>query len=118
MLTAKLSTIPELLRTSAERFGDNPAIQTPGRAPLIYARLYAQCLEVVQTLNQMGIGRNDRVAIIGANTGETAVAILGVMCGATSTTLYYAYKLDEHVAFMQRLKIKAVMITEGLETAA
>src|SRR5260221_2556283 len=118
MLTAKLSTIPELLATSAELFGDLPALQTPGRAPMSFAHLYTQCVEVVHALNQMGIGRNDRVAIIGGNPAETAIAILGVMSGATCATLYYAYKIDEHLAFLQRLKIKAVMITEGLETAA
>ena len=40
------------------------AIAAPGRTPLTYRGLRAHVEQTVNRLNEMGIGRNDRVAIV------------------------------------------------------
>ncbi len=58
------------------------AITTPGRGPLTYRQLNHQINRIVATLNSIGIGRDDRIAIVLPNGPEMAVAFLGVAAGA------------------------------------
>jgi acyl-coenzyme A synthetase/AMP-(fatty) acid ligase len=49
-----------------------PAISAPGRLPLTFQALRALVSTTVEQLNAMGIGRNDRVAIVLPNGPEMA----------------------------------------------
>ena len=57
----------------AGRPGD-PAIGAPGRASLTYAELQELATDTVRRLNALGVGRNDRVAIVLPNGPEMAAA--------------------------------------------
>ena len=58
-----LSIFP-LLATQAGRAPEAFAILAPGRTPLRYGRLQAHVSDIVKTLNTMGVGRHDRVALV------------------------------------------------------
>ena len=69
----------------ADRAGATPgdiAILAPGRRPLTYGRLRGHIHEVVTTLKGMGVGRNDRVALVLPNGPEMAAAFLAVSAAA------------------------------------
>jgi acyl-CoA synthetase (AMP-forming)/AMP-acid ligase II len=71
----------QLLAAQMNRNPDANAIIAPGRTSLTYRQLTHHINHVVATLNSIGIGRNDRVAIVLPNGPEMAVAFLAVAAG-------------------------------------
>src|SRR5437868_14556275 len=113
-----LPTTANYMRTSAELNPQMEAILAPGRKPLTYQRLHEHVLATARTLNDLGIGRNDRVAIAVPSSAEGGVVCLSVEMVATSVPLNPAYSLAEFVELMTRLKVKAIILAEGTDTAA
>ena len=111
-------SIPHLLTDHAERTPDALAILAPGRNPLTYGRLCRHIDDVVQTLHAMGLGRNDRIALVMPNGPEMAVAFLAVAAGATCIPLNPAYSAHEFVTYFAHLHLKMLIIQEGLNSPA
>jgi acyl-CoA synthetase (AMP-forming)/AMP-acid ligase II/thioesterase domain-containing protein/acyl carrier protein len=111
-------TVQRLLEAQAERDPDVIAIVAPGRAPLTYGQLCTQVQGVVRTLNEMGIGRNDRVAIVLPNGPEMAAAFVAVAAGATSAPLNPAYRSSEFDFYLTDLNARALIVQSGMDTAA
>ena len=80
-------SIHSLLKSHAERIPDAVAIAAPERQTLKYKVLYDHVINMAETLKQMGIGRNDRVAIVLPNGPEMVTAFLTIAMGATSAPL-------------------------------
>ena len=74
---------------------DAVAIAAHDAAPLTYAALSALIDRTVASLNALGIGRGDRVAIVLPNGPEMATAFLCVASAAASAPLNPAYRADE-----------------------
>jgi acyl-CoA synthetase (AMP-forming)/AMP-acid ligase II/acyl carrier protein len=100
----------DLLAYQAEHRPDAIAIATPERTPLEYARLHRQVEETVRCLNGLGVGRNDRVAIVLPNGPEMALAFLGVAAGATAAPLNPAYRESEFDFYLGDLGAKALIV--------
>jgi acyl-CoA synthetase (AMP-forming)/AMP-acid ligase II len=73
---------------------------------------------VVNTLNQMGIGRNDRVAIVLPNGPEMAVAFLAAASCATSAPLNPAYRSQEFDFYLTDLNAKALLVSADSDSEA
>src|SRR5688572_10292993 len=71
------------------------AILAPGREALHYSGLLEQIDQIINGLNESGIGRNDRVAIVMPNGPEMAVTFLAVIATATAAPLNPHYRTDE-----------------------
>ena len=71
---------------------DAVAIAAHGAPPLDYAALRALIDRSVRSLNDLGIGRGDRVAIVLPNGPEMATAFLCVASAAATAPLNPAYK--------------------------
>ncbi|MGH7579632.1 MAG: AMP-binding protein, partial [Gemmatimonadales bacterium] len=84
-------TIHELLERQGGRFPHAIALGAPGRNGLTYARLRERVESLAATLNRLGMGRNDRVAIVLPNGPEMAVAFLAVASCATAAPLNPTY---------------------------
>jgi acyl-CoA synthetase (AMP-forming)/AMP-acid ligase II len=97
---------------------DHNAIESPGMHPLTYRDLRIQILYVLKTLNSMGFHRNDRIAIITPANPETAVSIVAVMAGFTTIPLNPQNTGPEYERYFSLLKIKAIIVQTGSETAA
>ncbi|MBU6499088.1 MAG: AMP-dependent synthetase, partial [Rhodospirillales bacterium] len=61
MTAYPFDTVADLLRRGAD---DAPAIGAPGRPALTHGGLRALAGRTIAALNAMGIGRQDRVAIV------------------------------------------------------
>jgi acyl-CoA synthetase (AMP-forming)/AMP-acid ligase II len=109
-------TIHALLAARAESAA--PAIGAPERPWLSHAGLAALAGRTVAALNAMGIGRNDRVALVLPNGPEAATGFLAIACGATTAPLNPAYTRDEFSFYLQDLKARALVLLEGAETPA
>src|SRR2546422_2197625 len=107
-------SLHDLLETQAERAPDAIAIAAPGRPPLTYGRLRIHIGHVVKTLNAMGLGRNDRIALVLPNGPEMAVAFIAIAAGATSAPLNQAYQANEFDFYLSDLHAKALIIQSGI----
>src|SRR5579871_166467 len=111
----RANTIRDLIDAG---FDDAPAIGAPGRAPLTYKDLRDLAGATVAELNAMGIGRNDRVAIVLPNGPEMAAAFIAIACGATTAPLNPAYRAEEFDFYLSDLNAKALVILDGMESPA
>ncbi|MCA3309975.1 MAG: AMP-binding protein [Roseomonas sp.] len=95
-----------------------PAIRAPGRPALSYAGLRDLAAATIARLNGIGIGRNDRVAIVLPNGPEMAAAFIAIGAGATTAPLNPAYRADEFTFYLTDLKAKALVVQKGVATEA
>ena len=97
---------------------DHAAIAAPGRPALSYGGLQALTRRTIESLNRVGIGRGDRVAIVLPNGPEMATAFVAVAAGATSAPLNPAYRADEFDFYLGDLDAKALLIQRGFDSPA
>ena len=88
---------------------DATAIIEPAGATLTYSQLRQQVSHLAGQLNALGIGRNDRVALVLPNGPEAAIAFLAVAACATAAPLNTAYREDEFRFYMDDLHAKALI---------
>ncbi len=94
------------------------AIGAPDRAGLTYGALRDLSQRTVADLNAIGIGRNDRVALVLPNGPEMATAFVAIACGATTAPLNPGYKAEEFDFYLSDLSAKALVILQGMESPA
>ena len=109
------STIATLLATAPE---GRPALSAPERASLDNGGLGEQNRRLVERLNDAGIGRGDRVAIVLPNGPEMAAAFIGIAGAATTAPLNPAYREEEFKFYLEDLGAKALVVASGDETPA
>ena len=107
--------LPELLRTGG---GDAVALSAPDRPDLTYDGLRNHVAATVSALNERGIGRGDRVAIVLPNGPEMASAFVSMAAGATTAPLNPAYRQTEFEFYLSDLRAKAVVLAEGDDSPA
>jgi oxalate---CoA ligase len=107
-----------LRRLIAAGHDDAVAIAAHEAGPLTYGALRALIDRGGRTLNDLGIGRGDRVAIVLPNGPEMATAFLCVASAAASAPLNPAYRQDEFEFYLEDLKAKALIVEAGSESPA
>jgi acyl-CoA synthetase (AMP-forming)/AMP-acid ligase II len=96
----------------------DPAIGAPERMPLTYAGLRGLMAETIGTLNALGIGRNDRVAIVLPNGPEMAAAFVAIAAAATTAPLNPSYRAEEFEFDLSDLNARALVLdSDGNEAA-
>ena len=112
---SRLTTFSELLTQGAAQA---IAISAPGRTPLSYAALRTQVETTVATLNDLGIGRGDRVAIVLPNGPDMASAFVAVAAGASACPLNPGYRADVFEFYLTDLNAKALIVEADSDSAA
>lgn len=98
---------------------DAIAISAPGGTrPLTYRDLRALALQTVESLNALGIGAEDRVAIVLPNGPRMAAAFACVAAGAAAAPLNPAYRAEDFDFYLADLGARAVVLEAGAETPA
>jgi acyl-CoA synthetase (AMP-forming)/AMP-acid ligase II len=95
-----------------------PAISAPGRSALSFGALRALIEITIAALNGIGIGRNDRVAIVLPNGPEMASSFIACASGVTSAPLNPAYRADEFEFYLSDLNAKALIVERGSASPA
>ncbi len=85
-------------------------------APLTYQGLRDLANHVQASLNAVGIGRNDRVAIVLPNGAEMAAAFVAVAACSTSAPLNPSYRADEFEFYLNDLHAKALIVEHGSQS--
>ena len=109
------STLTALLAAGAD---DATALHAPGGSPLSYAALRALVSRTTGTLNALGIGRGDRVAIVLPNGPEMASAFVAVASACASGPLNPAYRADEFEFYLSDLNSRALLVEKGSTSPA
>ena len=109
------TTVRALLETG---LAEANAIGAPGRPSLTYGGLREHVDRTVATLNALGIGRGERVAIVLPNGPEMASAFISIASGATTAPLNPGYKRKEYDFYLEDLGAKALLVEEGSASQA
>jgi len=83
-----------------------------------YAGLRSQVRKTVDTLNRLGIGRNDTVAIVLPNGPEMASAFISIAAGATTAPLNPAYREDEFKFYLTDLQARLLVVQKDMASPA
>ena len=111
---SKHKTLLELLIGKDE----HPALVAPDRPTFSYKNLKQQVLDLAAQLNQLGIGRGDRIAIAMPNGPEMVVTFLAAaMCG-TAAPLNPKYSPAEFAFYYEDLNASALIILDDGVAAA
>jgi acyl-CoA synthetase (AMP-forming)/AMP-acid ligase II len=113
--TTEFPTLQALLTRGADQA---TAISAPGRTPLSFAGLCALVDVTRERLNSLGIGRNDRVAIVLDNGPEMATCYIACACAVTSAPLNPAYRAEEFEFYLTDLRAAALIVASASTTPA
>ena len=108
-------TVKDLLASGGD---EAVAIAARGSPPLAYAGFRALIDDTIATLNRLGVGRNDRVAIVLPNGPEMATAFVAIASAATSAPLNPSYRADEFEFYMNDIKARALVVEAGSASPA
>ncbi|MGV1099650.1 AMP-binding protein [Thiovibrio sp. JS02] len=79
MLSPTVTSLNQLMEQSAWAFGNQPAVGFAFQPAMSYADFHAKIRLVAALLKDLGIRKNDRVAILADNSPQWGVAYLGVV---------------------------------------
>ncbi|MDT9000386.1 acyl--CoA ligase [Paucibacter sp. APW11] len=94
------------------------ALRAPDRPALRHAGLRQLVAGTVARLNALGIGRNERVALVLANGPEMASCFLACACGVAAAPLNPAYRADEFEFYLGDLNARALIVERGSSSPA
>lgn len=111
-------SIHHLLEIQGERRANAVAIAGLGNSLLSFRRLLLQVEQAAKTLNALGIGRNDRVAMVTPNGLEMASAFLAVSSAATFAPLNPGCRTNEFDFYLTDLGAKALIVPSSADSPA
>ena len=97
---------------------DAVAIAAPDRETMTYGLFAELIVTTAASLNSLGLGRNDALAIVLPNGVEMAAAFAACACAVTAAPLNPVYREDEFHFYMDDLKVKALLVEEGSSSPA
>jgi acyl-CoA synthetase (AMP-forming)/AMP-acid ligase II/acyl carrier protein len=112
------SCIGDILAHHGRTGPDRYAILAPGRAPITYGALWAYAKDMVRTLRSVGLGRNDRVAMVLPDGPEAAAAIVSVAAGAVCAPLNPSFTADEWQRYFAELRAAALITHPAIDPAS
>ena len=94
------------------------AFTAPSCLPLTYGALSTLTQNTMRTLNVLGIGRGDRVAIVLPNCPEMACVFVAVASCCTAAPLNTGYRTEEFEFYLGDLKARALIVAHGSDGPA
>jgi len=108
-------TISDLISQAS---GEAVAITAPGRVPLSYQGLREQSLGTIESLNGLGVGRGDAVAVVLPNGPAMASSFVSIAAAATTAPLNPNYRRQEYESYLKDLDTKLLVVEEGSDSPA
>jgi acyl-CoA synthetase (AMP-forming)/AMP-acid ligase II len=103
-------TIPEMVLSAADRFGDAEAV-VDGPLRLSFAEVVDRIRCAAGAFADLGVGKGDRVALWAPNSAEWIIAAFGLLtAGGVLVTVNTRFKSAEAGDIIQRSGAKAVMV--------
>jgi long-chain acyl-CoA synthetase len=109
-------TIPAILKRSAEKYRERPAMAFAGENPITFGELARKVESLVSFLEKQKVGKGDRVAILAANSPYWGMAYLAITSlGAVAVPLLPDFHADEIANILEHSEAKMVFVSEGLK---
>lgn len=106
-------TIPEMVLSAADRFGDAEAI-VDGPLRLTFIDVADRVRRAAGAFAELGVAKGDRVAIWAPNSAAWIIAAFGVMtAGGVLVPVNTRFKSDEAADVVSRSGAKAVLVQKG-----
>ncbi|WP_076183524.1 FadD3 family acyl-CoA ligase [Mycolicibacterium fortuitum] len=106
-------TIPEMVLSAADRFGDAEAV-VDGPLRLTFTELVERIRKASGAFAEFGVAKGDRVAVWAPNSAEWIIAAFGIMAaGGVLVPVNTRFKTDEAADVVARSGAKAVMVQKG-----
>ncbi|SEG83701.1 Acyl-CoA synthetase (AMP-forming)/AMP-acid ligase II [Thermomonospora echinospora] len=106
-------TIPEMVLSAADRFGDAEAI-VDGPVRLGFAELAARVRSAAGAFAAAGVGRGDRVALCAPNSVEWIVAAFGLLtAGGVLVPVGTRLRAEEIADVVVRSRTKMMLVRQG-----
>ncbi|WP_082952248.1 FadD3 family acyl-CoA ligase [Mycobacterium kubicae] len=106
-------TIPEMVSSAADRFGDAEAM-VDGSLRLSFTELVHRIRCAAGAFAELGIGVGDRVVIWGPNCAEWVIAAFGLLtAGGVLVPVNTRFKTEEAGDIIGRSNAKAVLVQQG-----
>ncbi|MBO0678083.1 fatty acid--CoA ligase family protein [Mycolicibacterium sp. S2-37] len=107
------NTIPEMVLSAADRFGDAEAV-VDGPLRLSYAQVVDKIRCAAGAFADLGVEGGDRVAIWAPNSAEWMIAAFGLLtAGGVLVPVNTRFKADEATDVIRRSGAKAVLVQKG-----
>jgi acyl-CoA synthetase (AMP-forming)/AMP-acid ligase II len=112
-VSAAWQTIPEMVLSAADRFGDAEAV-VDGPLRLSFTELAERVRCAAGAFREFGIGKGDRVAVWAPNSAEWIIAAFGlVTAGGVLVPVNTRFKAEEAADVIVRSGAKAVLVEKG-----
>ena len=111
--SASWQTIPEMVLSAADRFGDAEAI-VDGPLRFTFVDLVERIRCAAGAFADLGIGKGDRVAVWAPNSAEWIIAAFGLLtAGGVLVPVNTRFKTEEAADVITRSASKAVLVQKG-----
>ncbi|GAA0936688.1 FadD3 family acyl-CoA ligase [Actinocorallia libanotica] len=109
----KWDTIPEMVLSSSDRFGDAEAV-VDGPLRLTFTELAERVRTAAGAFAEAGIGKGDRAAVWAPNSAEWIIAAFGlVTAGGVLVPVNTRFKAEEAGDVVRRSGAKLVLVQQG-----
>ncbi|CAN5322875.1 FadD3 family acyl-CoA ligase [soil metagenome] len=106
-------TIPEMVLSAGDRFGDAEAV-VDGSLRLTFGDLVHRVRCAAGAFAEMGLAKGDRVAVWAPNSAEWIIAAFGLMtAGGVLVPVNTRYRAEEAADIIARSGAKAVLVQKG-----
>ncbi len=108
-------TIPEIFYRSVEKFPSRPALGYVDEQPLTYSQLNYKVISLSAILEEAGIKKGDKIAILSENCPHWAVALLAVTSiGAVAVPILTQFHSSAVVHIIRHSEAKLVFVSKTL----
>ena len=109
-------SIPHVVRSAAERFGDAPAIIDGDQRRYSFEELANQMVDAVRATIALGVEPGDRVGLCAPNSAEWIIAALGILgAGGVIVPLNTRFKSGELSYILRKSGAKALLASSFLD---
>jgi amino acid adenylation domain-containing protein len=110
--------LEDLLAHHARLARDRTAIVAPNRGHVTYGTLWGRVNNAVRELRSLGVGRDERVAVVLRNGPESAIATIAVAVGAICVPLNPDFTANEWQRYFGDLRVTALLTSADLDSAS
>lgn len=111
----KINTLGDLIKNSSNQFSNEPALGFAGEKMMTYSEVYSKVNSIIKFLEDCGVTKNDKVAILSLNQPNWGVAYFAIArMGAVVVPILPDFTEKEVESVLNHSEAKAIFISETL----